>query len=188
MKRHFLTGAVVLGITIWTLSAFAPVSFGAPEPVGTACTPLQITDLTDQATTLRAHILAAKLTPAQREARIAARKAAINALQRQARGGTWNGSAVSSARAALQRAKDELVVLADEGARAALRLQIQALQDQLNGLRGSALTAEQKAALTAQIDALIAADKADAQAHRVGVLQLRQQLLGVRTQLVACRA
>ncbi len=188
MKRHLITGAVILGITVWALAAFAPVSFGAPEPVGSACTEIQISELQTQVSTLRAQVLAAKLTPAQRESRIAARKAAISTLQRQARGSSWNSSAIASARASLQRAKDELSVLADEGARDALRMQIRALQDQLDGMRGSALTTEQKATLNAQIDALIAADKADAEAHRRGVLALRQQLLGVRTQLVDCRA
>jgi hypothetical protein len=188
MKRHLLTGALVLGITIWTLSAFAPVSFGAPAPVGSACTSTQIADLKTQVSELQVQILAAHMTPAQRATRTAARKAAINILQRQVRGSTWDPAAAGAARAALQRAKDELSVLTDEGARAALRLQIRTLQDQLAGVRGTALTAEQKATLTAQIDALIAADKADAQAQRLGVIHLRQQLLGVRTQLVACRA
>ena len=136
MKRHLITGAVILGITVWALAAFAPVSFGAPEPVGSACTEIQISDLQTQVSTLRAQVLAAKLTPAQRESRIAARKAAISTLQRQARGSSWNSSAIASARASLQRAKDELSVLADEGARDALRMQIRALQDQLDGMRG----------------------------------------------------
>jgi hypothetical protein len=133
-------------------------------------------------------IVAAQMTPAQRASRKAARKSTINTLQRQVRGSTWDPAAAGAARAALQRAKDDLSVLTDEGARAALRIQIRTLQDQLAGVRGTALTADQKTALTAQIDSLIAADKADAQAQRLGVIHLRQQLLGVRTQLVACRA
>ena len=188
MKRLLISGFVSVGLLTGTVSVFAPVSFGAPEPVSSSCTAEQIDALKTDITSLRTQIIAARLSPAQRAARIAARKTAIAALRQQARGSSWDPAAIAAAKAALATAKDALSHATDEGARAALRLQIKALQDQLAGARGTALTEEQKTLLTSQIDALIAADKADNQARQLGEITLRQRLLGNRTQLSACRA
>jgi len=168
-------------------AATATVAQAAPSVNSSACTTEQRAALKADIAGLHAQITSARLTTQQREDRRTARKAAIAQLKAQAHGGTWDASAIATAKAALQKAKADLAAATDPTVRETLRANVTSLREQLAGLRGAKLTDAQRATLRAQIDALVATDKQENAARHANIQKLKDQLRSDADQLRACR-
>ena len=169
-------------------AATATVANAAPSVDSSTCTTEQRATLKADITSLHAQITASRLTAQQREDRRTARKAAVAQLKAQAHGGTWDATAIATAKAALQKAKADLAAATDPTVKATLRANVASLREQLAGLRGTKLTDEQRATLKGQIDALVAADKQENATRHADIQKLKDQLRSDAEQLRACRA